>query len=434
MLQLKIIRGIPLNCSDSGVLYHYTNSMDNLESIVENGLQTSVYPNSNHEEPLIGISFSRTKTTIPYQGNDTQTIGYDVDEHGDSYKRWVYGLIFSKRLLSNLGKIRPYNWATDAGRRLDYRIKKIDTDKEQLPTDWIPDTIKIGIISQWSTGNPLTTAVKVYIDYPEDTVDWDDTYYTDQDELLLENKSYLPHSTNLDSRSEYDQLIEPLTKLGLSQSTPIDDESRVVTLFTGVVDLSKLDSYPKTIRSIIADALAEIKPKMQRRRYHQRKEKTPDVIKVQLTGCEPFYLKDQGDTSYETLTKDLQELAKISPDLHLDGNSEAGWYIHGKLPEGATFKQLPLSIQKMLSAFGLDISNESEDRLLITGAKPKEYIPETRKAIIGIIVPRTEYYSDDVDAFRQRHPDIPVYAYKANNEEAPITKQIPKEAYRNPIA
>lgn len=434
MLELKIIRGIPLNCSDSGVLYHYTNSMDSLESIVENGLQTSVYPNSNHEEPLIGISFSRTKTTIPYLGNDTQTIGYDLDEHGDSFNRWVYGLIFSKRLLSNLGNIRPYNWATDAGARIDYRIKKIDTDKAQLPADWVPNTIKLGIVSQWSTDNPLTTIAKVYIDYPEDTIDWDDTYYTDQDELFLENKSYLPQSTNVDSRAEYDQLIEPLTELGLSQSTPVDGEYRVVTLFTGVVDVSKLNSYPKTIRSIVTDALSEIKPKLQRRKYHQGKERTPDVIKVQVTGCEPFYLKDQGDTSYETLTKDLQELAKISPDIRLDGNPEAGWHIRGRLPEGVTFKQLPLSIQKMLNSFGIDISFESEDRLLVTGAKPKEYIPETRKAIIGIIVPRTEYYSDDVDAFRQRHPDIPVYAYKANNEEAPVTNKIPKEAYRNPIA
>ena len=92
MLELRTYR--ELNSSASGVLYHYTSSMDNVESILENGLRTSAYPTTNPDEYLTGISLSRTKTTIPYSVNDTHTHGYAFDDEGSEFRRWVYGVIF----------------------------------------------------------------------------------------------------------------------------------------------------------------------------------------------------------------------------------------------------------------------------------------------------------------------------------------------------
>lgn len=105
----------------------------------------------------------------------------------------------------------------------------------------------------------------------------------------------------------------------------------------------------------------------------------------------------------------------------------AEWEISGTLTEEFSFKKLPSYIQKMMTAVGF----EAEERALFPNAGTKTNIPETTKAIIGVVVPDTEYQSDDVDALKSAYPGMKIYAYRDPNGGE---SQAPKEAYRQPIA
>lgn len=129
----------------------------------------------------------------------------------------------------------------------------------------------------------------------------------------------------------------------------------------------------------------------------------------------------------------LKQLQEIAPNIKIRGNEQEGWRVYGKLPEGTSFQKLPITMQKILSKLGM-LEYESEDRILLPNAKPGEYVPATKKAIIGIVVPRSQYSSKEVEAFKQKHPEIPVYVYADKYEESnEAYKSIPRSTYQNPI-
>lgn len=431
MLKLRTYH--ELNSSANGVLYHYTSSMDNVEAILENGLRTSAYPTTNPDEYLTGISLSRTKTTIPYSTNDTHTHGYALDDQGTEYRRWVYGVIFSKRLLSNVGKIQPYHYATDPGWYLQLDIRRVNPNIQELPENWLPAEVTLDIVTNWSEGDDTTVRARIRFSYPEDTVDTDE-YYAEDESVILENKPYLPKFPKGISKEEYNNQITDLSRLGFEHNTPIDNEANQVDQYLATVDLSDIKAQPQMIQDILEDALRIVRRRIQGRQSHQKKSRTGNMIKIWSEGTEPVYLEDKGDTSYQAIAETLEQLQEIAPNLKIRGNAQEGWEIYGTLPEGTSFQKLPITMQKIISKLGTPVY-ESEDRILLPNAKPGEYVPATKKAIIGIIVPRSQYSSKEVEAFKQRHPDIPVHVYADKYEKSnEAYKSIPRSAYQNPIA
>lgn len=431
MLRLRTL--LTLNSAASGVLYHYTNSMQSVESIVENGLRTSIYPAPEGEEPLVGVSLSRTKTTIPYSTNDTHTHGYAFDNEGSEYKRWVYGVMFSRAMLAQVGKIRPYDWMQDMNWRKELNVRRVDTNIQELPENWLPDAITIVIAAIRRAEGDSEVKGKVAFNYPEESVG-DDDYYTEEESYVVENKSYLPKLPKGASREEFDNIVSELEQLKMEKDVPIDNPSITVVQFTKDINPHDLESQPALIKKIAAEAMQVINKRIQRRRVHQKTSKAGGAVKVWTTQGEPVYLPDAGDTSYDTISKVLQELAESSPRLRLRGNYDQGWQLSGYFSQTSS-TELPVTMQKILKKVGLNHDFESEDRLLVKGVKPGDYLPATKKAIIGIIVPRSQYYSKDVDEFRKEHSNISIYTYVEKEEDADFKGgSIPREAYRNPVA
>jgi len=431
MLRLRTL--LTLNSAASGVLYHYTNSMQSVESIVENGLRTSIYPAPEGEEPLVGVSLSRTKTMIPYSTNDTHTHGYASDDEGSEYRRWVYGVMFSRATLAQVGKIRPYDWMQDMNWRKELNVRRVDTNIQELPENWLPDTITVVIAAIRHREGDSEIKGKVTFNYPEESVG-DDDYYTDEESYIVENKSYLSQLPKGASREEFDNIVSELEQLNMEKDVPIDNPNITVVQFTKDINPRDLESQPALIRKIATEAMQVINKRIQRRRTHQKTSKAGSAVKVWATQAEPVYLPDSGDTSYDTISKILQELAETSPRLRLRGDYDQGWQLSGYFSQKSS-TELPITMQKILSKVGLDHDFESEDRLLVTGTKPGDYLPATKKAIIGIIVPRSQYYSKEVDEFREKHPGISIYAYVEKEESSDSeSAAIPKEAYKNPVA
>lgn len=427
------MRMLSLNSSAGGVLYHYTSSMDNVESIVENGLKPSAYPTPK-DGYLFGVSFSRTKSIPPYAINDTGTMGYAPDEEGTDIRRWVYGVIFSKDRLSNVGKIRPYNWATDTGWDIGFSIKPVNSTQEVLPENWLPESVGVTLLVSWRGKSGLYSAATVATDFPENTVDADDSYYKAKDEIVLRDRPYLPIDPEDETAERYNQTVKDLSKYGMSQKTIFNNDFVKVTMFTTQVKLSEIDSQPAIVQTVLKDGLKTLQKRIKNRRIHQQKSHEGKSVKVQVDDNEAIYLKDPDGSVYQELKRDFENLAKQTDNLHVRDLPNSGFRVRGYLPPDTPYNKLPISVQKLLNAYGFDITYEAEDRLLVTNVKPGEYIPGTREAVIGIIVPRTEYYSDAVNAFRKKHPNLPVYAYKAIDEYEPPKEEIPKEAYQNPMA
>lgn len=431
MLSLRTL--LTLNSAASGVLYHYTNSMQSVDSIVENGLKTSIYPAPEGEEPLVGVSLSRTKTTIPYSTNDTHTHGYAFDEEGSEYRRWVYGVMFSRAMLAQVGKIRPYDWMQDLNWRKELNVRRVNTKIQELPENWLPDEITIIIAAIRHKEGDSEVKGKVTFNYPESSVG-DDDYYTDEESYVVEDKAYLPKLPNGVSREEFDKIVSDLEQLKMEKNVPIDNPSITVVQFTKDINPRDLDAQPALIKKIATEAMQVINKRIQRRRTHQKTSKAGGAVKVWTTQAEPVYLPDAGDTSYDTISRVLQELAETSPRLRLRGDYNQGWQLSGYFSQKSSI-ELPITMQKILKKVGLHHDFESEDRLLVKETKPGDYLPATKKAIIGIIVPRSQYYSGAVNEFREKHPDIPIYTYAEKEEGSNFKGEaIPREAYRNPVA
>lgn len=151
---------------------------------------------------------------------------------------------------------------------------------------------------------------------------------------------------------------------------------------------------------------------------------------ITSTGNEP-----DGETPYDKLVDAMQEL-EHTPNCPIvvkqNGNE---WTFEGYLSKEYSFKDLPAYLQKLLGKADF----QAEDRAFFPGKKTHEYVPETKKAIIGVIVPDNQYSRPHCKEFREKHPDLKMYVYHhpvpdyakawyADNEP------VPKEAYRQPIA
>lgn len=143
----------------------------------------------------------------------------------------------------------------------------------------------------------------------------------------------------------------------------------------------------------------------------------------------------EGETPYDKLVDAMQEL-KNTPNCPIkvsqDGNE---WTFEGNLSKEYSFRDLPKYLQKLLGKADF----QSEDRAFFPGKKVHEYVPETKKAIIGVIVPDNQYQMPHCKEFREKHPDVKMYVY--HNPVPDYAKSwyetdepVPKEAYRKPIA
>lgn len=158
-----------------------------------------------------------------------------------------------------------------------------------------------------------------------------------------------------------------------------------------------------------------------------------DHIDVKRPGYPSVSVANKGNTSYEEFQKAVKWLEKNVPDIYISGNEDTGIDVVGTLPEGISFKDLPIVLQNYISRSG---DNASEDRLFPKNANPGDYLEKTKNAIIGVVVPRDEYYSEEAEEFRDAHPNMPMYAYARSDERSwnRPEKPLPKEAYRNPVA
>lgn len=105
------------------------------------------------------------------------------------------------------------------------------------------------------------------------------------------------------------------------------------------------------------------------------------------------------------------------------------WTIHGELSKDYNFFSLPRLLQKLL----VSCNFEAEDRAYFPKSKTSEFVPATRKAIVGIIVPDSEYYSEAVTKVTEKYPDLPVYAYRDPVNKLPKGENaVPRAAYRVP--
>ena len=143
----------------------------------------------------------------------------------------------------------------------------------------------------------------------------------------------------------------------------------------------------------------------------------------------------EGETPYDQFVNAMQEL-KNTPNCPIkvsqDGNE---WTFKGKLSKEYSFKDLPAYLQKLLGKADF----QAEDRAFFPGKKAREYVPETKKAIIGVIVPDNQYQMPHCKEFREKHPNLKMYVY--HNPVPDYAKSwyktdepVPKEAYQQPIA
>lgn len=134
--------------------------------------------------------------------------------------------------------------------------------------------------------------------------------------------------------------------------------------------------------------------------------------------------------AFKDLQTDISRSADSDNPIPIKAIGGGGtWLISGELTSNYSFKDLPVTIQNMLRSAGF----ESEDRLLLPGKGEEEYIPATKKAIIGIIVPDASYWNPRIKEVRDNYPDIPMYVYRRDNAPSP-DKPVPRSAYRLPTA
>lgn len=426
MLRIKAIKTVAnLNCSANGVLYHYTDSMENVESIVTNGLKASPYSprrGADEDEYLAGVAFSRSKTNTPYTGLT------GVDDSGSEFQRWKYGVIFSKDKLSNLGKISPYHWAANVeATGLNLYVRHLEPRNLKSLDGWEPDAIELSIGVTLDKHSTLKGGCQVNAKfyYPEGTAAAADADGLPE-EIALE-KSPLPKKFK-DAESEYNHYVQILSDMGLKREVPIDNAAISVTIFKTKIDTSSISSLPELLRNIMLQVMQAAKKEIKKKQIAQGREQSGEQLIAKVEGLEPVYFSAQGETSYEAFLAAIKELQKKAPEIRCRQDGDT-WHIYGSLPDNMTFKDLPKILQILVSRSGLF---EAEDRLIIPKAKPGDYITETKDAILGIIVPRQEYYSHEVEAFRSKFPNIPVYAYAEKNASPEDARNIPREAYGTP--
>lgn len=178
--------------------------------------------------------------------------------------------------------------------------------------------------------------------------------------------------------------------------------------------------------------------------YSYSTDTSPEEIEVHSTGKEDNPPLDQFlDVFYQMAD---------NPPPGFSCNEQVGeWTIGGELTPEYSFEKLPRLIQKMLTSTAF----EAEDRAFFPNTGKKSFVDETdeefaerkeaypeatkkegtKKAIIGLIWPDTEYWSYEAEKIRREFPQYRMYVYRDPNSELdPNSKPVPKEAYRQPVA
>lgn len=152
------------------------------------------------------------------------------------------------------------------------------------------------------------------------------------------------------------------------------------------------------------------------------------MYSTDTSGDKIVHSKGEDPTPLDKFLDVFYELAD-DPNCPLTLKEYAGeWTISATLTPEYSFKDLPKLIQNMLTT----VAFESEDRAYFPEFKPEQFVEDTKDAIIGVIVPDTEYYTKPIEAIRQKYP-YPMYAYRdplrklSDTDERP-----PKEAYQYP--
>lgn len=178
--------------------------------------------------------------------------------------------------------------------------------------------------------------------------------------------------------------------------------------------------------------------------YSYSTDTSPEEIKVHSTGRED-------NPPIDEFLDVFYKMADNPPPGFTCDEKVNEWTIGGELTPEYPFRKLPRLIQKMLTSTAF----EAEDRAFFTNTKNKSFVDETeeefakrkeahpeatrkegtKKAIIGLIWPDTEYWSQDAEKIRQEFPQYKMYAYRDPKAELdPDAKPVPKEAYKQPIA
>ena len=139
---------LQLNASKSGVLYHFTSTIDNIYSILKNGLRTS----SNYEAHMRQMSDDDMKNKLSKKYAENPEIAFVsltrnpsiMPNQGKTTGAWRYGVVFSADKLSNIAKIMPYQYNT-SNHKFSLTVTELEDDADgySYSTDTSPEEIKV---------------------------------------------------------------------------------------------------------------------------------------------------------------------------------------------------------------------------------------------------------------------------------------------------
>lgn len=419
MLRIKAMKELRLNCSSGGVLYHYTSTAESLNEILEEGLKPSYRFEKNREGKTVPfISFSRTRVSPPYykEGNNS----------------WKYGIMFSRNKISNLGRLTPYRHGDNSKKFEQLTMIVKDPEFTAKPEDNLyPVTIAI------QHTRPRRSRITMAIGSKNVNNLW----------------SSFDRLTPEDANKLGDWLIQNEAKTGLKIQKVIEttEENKkfndgtkyvVVTCF-GKVKLDELSAVlPELPRELLQECQEEmaesdmgtdsatsvdiqLRGEEDGTTYNFSKRFTKkDIMDIynRISAVE-YSRDDRNDNYYVTATTDIN-------------NGHWEFIVHGTEEEIEQIFHDKPGILKAIDSVDQYRLQESEDRLWLPNADRQQPVPGTKEAIIGLIFPREEYYSDEANAIREKYPNLPIYAYAEYGSTglSEDSKPVPKEAYRNPVA
>lgn len=137
---------LQLNASKSGVLYHFTPTIDTIYSILKNGLRTS----SNYEAHMRQMSSENMKNKLSKKYAENPEMAFVsltrnpsiMPNQGKATGAWRYGVVFSADKLSNIAKIMPYQYNT-SNHTFSLTVTELEDDADgySYSTDTSPEEI-----------------------------------------------------------------------------------------------------------------------------------------------------------------------------------------------------------------------------------------------------------------------------------------------------
>ncbi len=424
MLRIKAMRELRLNCSSGGVLYHYTRTTDSLNEILEEGLKPSDRFEQNREGKTVPfISFSRTRVSPPY--------------FHDGANSWKYGIMFSRNKISNLGKLTPYRHGgyghEDDPNRFE-QLTMIVKDPEFIarPEDNLyPVTIAIqhtgrkrsrirvaigskNVNNLWSSFERLT---------PEDANKLGDWLIQNERKTGLKIQKVIEtteENKKFNDGTKY-VVVSCFGKVNLDELSTVLPELPKELLQESIEQMDESDMGTESATTV--DMQLNLGEESRTYRFSQRFTKK-DIMDIYNRISAIDYSRDERDDS--TVVAADADINNGHWELVVNGTKEEIEQIFHDKP----------SVLKEIKGVDQYRVQESEDRLWLPNADREKPVPGTKEAIIGLIFPRDEYYSDEANAIREKYPNLPIYAYAEYRSPglAKDSKPVPKEAYKNPIA